>query len=230
MRILKSFLISFSLLFSFSVYAQNDTLGSDYESVELKTKPEIKSLMGPTTSVGRYASLDIGVASFEGHRFLQLGVTGAVITNHQFSLGLTVSSFVYPFDKDSVDFTNSSDEGRSSERYGVFGGVHIGYTIFPKEPVHITFPLALGAGVYGVKTYYDENVFIDIDRDRWDRDYEGEALFFIRPGVKVEMNISSFCMFAIGLEYLYTDMNIKGYEPSGMDNMSISTSIKLGSF
>jgi hypothetical protein len=69
----------------------------------------------------------------------------------------------------------------------------------PKFPVHVSFPILIGAG--GVAVVRDNN------DDDWDDDFESEAsdaFMVIEPGVEVELNITHFFKFCIGAHYRYT--------------------------
>jgi len=205
------------LLISYSAQAQTDSLSSDYVTVDHKPEPDIKSFTGPTKEIGAFGALDMALTNFDNRRFLQLGATGALVLNHSLSVGLTGAAFVYSFNRDSVDFDKQESSGED-DRAGAYGGVYMEYIFLPKEPVHISIPIAVGIGGYGRK------------EEEFNRFFDGAMFLFIRPGVRADINVSSFFRLSMGMDYMLTDLKIKGYEPTGLDNVSFITSLKFGRF
>jgi hypothetical protein len=111
---------------------------------------------------------------------------------------------------------------------GGYGGFFFEPIIMPRYPVHISFPILIGAGGVSV---------VSSDNDGWD-EYESEAsdaFMVIEPGVEVELNVTRFFKFCVGAYYRYTsDVDIQETEyqvdPDILRGFSGGVTFKFGRF
>ena len=84
---------------------------------------------------------------------------------------------------------------------GGYGGLYIEPILFPKLPVHLSFPTLFGAG--GI-TYVS-------DRHNFDTDFieDSEVFLLIEPSAEIELNLTKFFRLAMGASYRFpTPFNI----------------------
>ena len=76
---------------------------------------------------------------------------------------------------------------------------HFEPLLMPKLPVHVAFPVLIGAGGVAVMSVNDGNF--------WEDNFKSEAsdaFMVIEPGIEVELNVTRFFRFCVGAYYLYT--------------------------
>jgi hypothetical protein len=153
---------------------------------------EIQTIMGKNNAVGGYGALTIQYTELEGRDAFVFGARGGILMGHMMALGLGGSGF---FNDVHYDATTGQDISLA----GGYGGFFFEPIIMPKFPVHISFPILIGAG--GVSVYS-----VNGDND-WNDNYKSEAsdaFMVIEPGIEVELNITRFFRFCMGGYYRYT--------------------------
>lgn len=187
-------IITFALAFLFSafLFAQE----GDEEMRLLfhkKDKPGKEKIAN-----GGYGSFSLGWTQIDKKNSALFGGRIAWIANHHFALGLAGYGFASDFyDGDTY---NPSDYFLG----GGYGGIHFEPIIAPMSPVHVSFPILLGAGGVtaappGNWDRYDQNYHYD------NYYYDSDFFFVFQPGVEVEFNIVKFFRVAIGGSYRLTD-------------------------
>jgi hypothetical protein len=182
---------------------------------------EIQTLMGKNNSVGGYGALTIQYTEIEDRDAFVFGARGAVVVGHMMAIGLGGSGF---FNDVQHDATLDQDISIA----GGYGGFFFEPIIMPRYPVHVSFPILIGAGGVSV---------VSSDNDGWD-DYESEAsdaFMVIEPGVEVELNVTRFFKFCVGAYYRYTsDVDIEEIEyqvdPGILKGFSGGVTFKFGRF
>jgi len=123
------FVLTIALLAGLTLNAQNDS-----------TKNEIKTIFGNHKfSNGGYGGLTFGVDNIDGSSAFHSGIRAAWMIGHSFGLGFAASGFSNNWDKYSF-----SDE----DFYcldGGYGGILLEPVLFPRLPIHLSFPIVLGA-------------------------------------------------------------------------------------
>ncbi len=169
----------------------------DEESMSDKSD-EIQTLMGKNNTVGGYGAISILYSEIDNRDAFVFGAKGAIVLGHMMSLGIGGSGFFNDVHYDAV-------AEKKINLTGGYGGFFFEPVILPKFPVHVAFPILIGAGGVSV-TSHD-------DTDNWNDNYKSEAsdaFMVIEPGVEVELNITRFFRFALGAYYRYTtDVNIE---------------------
>ncbi len=132
MKTFKIIPLIFALLISLSAIAQE-------ESEEMKTL--FKNSSTDKISNGGYGSFSIGYTQINSQDALQLGGRVAWIANHRFALGIAGYGFINNLDKNYSD-----DDPSSYFLAGGYGGLFFEPILMPNRPVHVSFPILLGAG------------------------------------------------------------------------------------
>ncbi|MDX9932700.1 MAG: hypothetical protein RB294_08960, partial [Bacteroidales bacterium] len=117
-------------------------------------------------------------------------------------------------------------ETEFSSIQGGYAGLLLQPVIFPKFPVHISFPVLLGAGgAASVSTYYNEP---------WDAYWEmqDETFYFIvEPAAEVELNLIRWIRLSAGVSYRLTSpVNLQGYSNDVLRGLSGNVTLSFGKF
>ena len=181
---MKKLLVFFgALAMTLTSFAQQD---DEYYSDDIQT------LMGKNNSVGGYGAISIQYTELENRDAFVFGAKGAIVLGHMMSLGLAGSGF---FNDVHYDVTTEQDISLA----GGYGGFFFEPILMPRFPVHVAFPIMIGAGGVAVVSV-DQN-------DNWNDNYKSEAsdaFMVIEPGIELELNVTKFFRFSIGGYYRYT--------------------------
>ncbi len=200
---MKTTSIIFALFFiSLTLWAQQE--GNNNE--------EIKTIFkSGSHSNGGYGGLMVNYSEIGNRDALLVGAKGGWVINHSFTLGLGGYGFM----------TEPLYDPLLSDRYefaGGYGGLLLEPIIGGKQPVHVSFPVIIGAGgiAYNKHYSYDENVNTEIYED-------SDAFFVVEPGIEIEFNIVKFMRFALAGSYRYTSNIGLKYQTDGLGEQSIGT-------
>lgn len=155
---------------------------------------EMKTLFGNsgTRSNGGYGALTTGYSNIDNRDAILMGARGAWLINHKLGIGLAGTGFL----------TSSKEDVVLNDRYqlaGGYGGLFFEFIVNPNSPIHVSFPLTIGAGgvAYVRKDYNFNNNFESLEHD-------SEAFFMVEPGIELELNLVKFMRLAFGASYRYT--------------------------
>jgi len=232
-------LLIFAICFSSAAFSQ-DTLRLFGHKDSQKSKPvpdtvvkaqpvytsnpnEIQTLTGPGRNVGFYFGFHSEYSQIAGYDAFGAGGTFAMIANHGLAIGFSGKGFfTEPYER--VPGSNTS-----YSYTGGYGGFLIEPIIFPKFPVHVSFPILLGAGGIAKSTLinyeypYDyTEVFIE----------DAEAFLIAEPGMELEFNVTRWMRMGLGASYRFTT-NLESnssFESNPMNGFTGGFSLKFGKF
>lgn len=193
-----------------------------------KEKPEsdIKTLFGSADIVhGGYGGASVVYTEFNKKGGLLVGGRGGWIINHAISLGIGGYGIT-----NKIDFKGIVENDEVTLNGG-YGGMYIEFFVFPKQPIHLAFPILVGAG--GVSYSLDR---YDADLDNDDEDFDpyfvdDDAFFVLEPGVEIELNVLRNFRVAFGASYRYlADMSLINTESDAFDGIATGISFKFGKF
>lgn len=204
----KVIILIFINIIAMSSYAQRDT--------------EVKTLFGSKSEVRGFGSFDIKMTEFNNENAVFLGGHGGVILNKHFifgggGYGLTTKN----------DFRVPGGTPERLNLYGGYGGLILGYILAPKEVIHVSFPVLIGAG--GVEVVDDSLPTVNDLRATIER----TAFFVIEPGVEIEMNVARFLRIAANGGYRHVegaDLDINAISNSDLSSWTAGISFKFGKF
>jgi len=199
------------------------------ENKQTASGDEVKTLFGKNDKIshGWFVGPQTAYTQFDGRDVWMGGIAAGWIINHNFTIGLTGMGFV---NRNGLWYDNVQDTlGAYLE--GGYGGLLLEYTLFPKSPVHVTFPVLIGGG--GISMVSDD-VFYTWDEDEWDDDHKvltDDAFFVVEPGVRVELNVVKFFRINAGVSYRYVpDLNLKNMDQNMLNNFTATVGLKFGKF
>jgi hypothetical protein len=184
---------------------------------------DIQTLMRGNESVGGYGAISMQYTELENRDAFVFGARGGVLMGHMVALGLGGSGFFN-------DMHYDASSGLDLSLAGGYGGFFFEPILFPKFPVHVAFPVLIGAGGVAVVSTNDNN--------DWNDHYNSEAsdaYMVVEPGVEIELNVTRFFRFCIGGYYRYTsDVDIQDplfdVSPDILRGFSGGVTFKFGRF
>ena len=180
-----------ALLTLSSVYSQK------YADTYSPEDDKVKSLLGKGNDLNGFGALDLKVGDFVGERALLAGAYGGFIVNRRYLFGLAGYGLVT-----NVEFDGSipgQEDVKKLNLHGGYGGVLIGVTIAPRELIHVSIPIVLGAGSWEV---VDKDFFVNNPADS-EFTVENSVFFVVEPGLELEFNITKYFRIGAGATYRY---------------------------
>jgi len=227
-KVLFVFLVAVFLSSGTSVLAQEESQKEEFKTLFAKSNGHINH--------GGYAAITIGYAEIDKRAALEIGGRLAWLINHQFAFGFAGKSFFNDIDNASTDPANDYYLA------GGYGGLFFQPIIFPKAPVHVSFPIILGVG--GIALYPNEpNNNYHWEEDYYHSDsYDSDVFLVFEPGVDVEFNMLRYMRMSLGVSYRFTNkvnlvyaydkdiMNPTKIDDGVLNNLSINMAIMFGWF
>ena len=175
------------------VFAMLNLKSQDPEFQYYKNK-EIKTLLGRDRSGGGYGSFTIGYSMIDNQHAVLLGGRLAWVASHYVGIGFGGTGFINEYHYEpAID--------REVFLTGGYGGLYIEPILFPRQPVHLSFPCLFGVGGISYITNDQDfnNNFIE----------DSEAFLLMEPAAEVELNLTKFFRMAIGAGYRFpTPFNV----------------------
>ena len=204
-----------------SAQEKKDTT-NQYAVIEHGSNNEIKTLFGGNHNNGIYLSYDLGFGTIDKKQAVETGGRLAWIIDHSIALGffgngfVTASDFNKPINNVNTNVTLA----------GGYGGFLIEPIIFPKRPIHVSFPIELGVGGAGYQSSsYNHDTYDYMGNSN------GDVFMVLRPGVEVEMNMLKFFRLGLGLQYRYVyGLNLDGFGKNDLNGVTASIAFKFGKF
>lgn len=205
------FAIMVSLFFSVALMHAQE-IENEQQIRTIFSGSEVKSLRG-------YGALSIEYTTIDNLDAICIGGRGAVIVNHNLAFGIGGKGFI----SNTVYDNYLLDDYEFS---GGYGGFYIEPIIMGNNPVHLSFPVLIGAGGIGYLKHWGED-----DGDDNYVDEDSNAFFVLEPGVEIEFNMIKWMRMAIVGSYRFTsDINLK-YKKGGIaGGIAIAPSDMLRSF
>jgi len=109
---------------------------------------------------------------------------------------------------------------------GGYGGLMLGFIIAPREVIHVTIPLFIGAGSFHeIERQYDFNNF--------PRDVSllTSSFAVAEPGLQVEINVSKTVRLGVGGNYrLIQGTNFREISDEDLSGFAGNITLKIGRF
>lgn len=217
---MKKIFLAATAFFSVSlVHAQNETPAQQPE--------EMQTLFNGSGPLGWWVSPDFAVTSIDGRNAWLGGLSGGVIINHNFSIGLGGYGIM---NSNNLNFSGVLDTA-DVYLYGGYGGVKFEYRMAPLKKVHLAFPVLIGGGSVAYSTWNWKNAGAWED-DNWDENvYVWDSFFVIEPGVVVGLNLLKWMRFDAGVSYRYAPgVDLPKTNSNLMNGVNGTFSLKFGKF
>ncbi len=183
---------------------------------------EMRTLFGKNRSNGGYGAFWMGYSNLDDKHALQFGGRGSWVIQHSFAIGLGGTGFMNEYHYDIV-------LDKDVFLTGGYAGLYLEPILFGKSPVHLSFPVLLGAGGVSFVTHNDVD---------WDSNFveDYDAFLIIEPGVDIELNLTRFMRVGFGATYRIPTAFDIGQSPIGnidagsLRGLTYNVTFKFGSF
>jgi hypothetical protein len=195
---------------------------NQYAVIEHGSNSDIKTLFGGNHTNGFYISYDLGFGTIDKKQTVETGGRIAWIIDHSIAIGFFGNGFV-----SASDFNKIIDNVNSNVTLaGGYGGFLIEPILFPKHPIHVSFPIELGVGGAGYQSSsYNPKTYDYMGNSN------GDAFMVVKPGVELEMNMLKFFRLGLGMQYRYIyGLNLDGFNKNDLNGLSASIAFKFGKF
>jgi len=191
---------------------------------------EFRTILGDlkSRSNGGYGEFSVKYLSIAQSDAFLHGGGGAWIFQNYFYTGFNA----YSFNTLPKTDPNLGSDCRFS---GGYGGINMGFIIFPRSVVHISIPIMGGAGVVSYMKHF--RGFYDL-KD-WQTE-DTEMFLFVEPGIELEINLLKFLRLSAGAHYIFTsnyELNyisdnklVENFTPNLLEKITVGFSMKFGKF
>jgi hypothetical protein len=188
---------------------------------------DIQTLFHHNGPIGWWVSPDFAWTRIESKDAFLAGVSGGIIINHSFSVGLagygimTSQNLRYSGINDTADVY----------LYGGYGGLKLEYRLSPLNLINIAFPLLIGGGgaaysTLGPNDWYNNNYY-----DNNPSAYVWDSFFVIEPGVLIGINLLKFMRLDAGVSYRITSaIHLPKTDSNLLNGFNANISLKFGKF
>jgi hypothetical protein len=191
---------------------------------QTKTRPasDIQTLTGPGKNIGFYFGFHSEYSQVAGYDAFGAGGTFALIANHGLAIGFSGKGFfTEPYERIPGSNTSYSYTGG-------YGGFLIEPIIFPKYPIHVSFPILLGAGGIAKSMFTNNNYPYDYTEVYVE---DVEAYIIAEPGIEIEFNVARWMRLGLGGSYRFTSsLEPSEFESNPLNGFTGGFSLKFGKF
>ncbi len=208
------------LIYTACILSALVSFGQKYVDTNDPKDEEVKSLLSKKNDLNAFGALDLKVTDLMSERGLLVGAYGGFIINRRYLFGVAGYGLVT-----NVEFEGlvpDQTEPKQLNLHGGYGGIIIGPTIAPRELIHISIPIVIGAGSLEV---VDKDFFTNNPADS-EFTVENSVFFIAEPGIEIEFNITKYFRLGAGATYRY----ISGLELDNVQNEDISGTTAMISF
>jgi hypothetical protein len=184
------------------------SFSQESDSTHKHKDKEFMTLLGNHQPRGFYGAFTVGYSEINEEQAVLFGGRFIWITSHSLGLGFGGSGFINEY---HYEPSINADVFLT----GGYGGLYIEPILMPRYPVHLSFPILLGAG--GISYISTES---GMNSNMID---DSEAFLLVEPGAELELNITKFFRMSLGATYRFPSAFNVG--TSGTPNAS-SESIK----
>lgn len=189
---------------------------------EKKERPkEVITLMGKVDSHGGYAAMGMSYSEINKIPAMSFNARGSWVIGHAFAFGIGGTGFVSDFQFNEIAEENTSYQGG-------YGGLYFEPIILPRFPVHISFPMFIGAG--GIAEIIDFTNFENYETSL----YDASSFLLFEPGVELELNFFKHLRIAFGATYRYpATINFSNSTleaEKALEGLTMGVTFKIGKF
>jgi hypothetical protein len=182
---------------------------------------QFKTIFGGR-SIGGYGGFGLGYSMIDSRHALTFDARGGIVMGHSLSMGIGGAGFINEYEYDP-------QINKDVSLVGGYGGFYIEPILFPKMPVHLSFPVFVGMGGAAYTSFVkDENGDYTQDNEI----EETSSIFLvIEPSAELEFNLTRFFRLAAFLSYRYTSgVEIPNVPSDVLNTYTAGLRFKFGKF
>lgn len=203
------------ILFVFVFFLSTGLMAYSQDS----TSYQIRTIGGTKPSVGGFGGISAGYTMLEDRDAIYVGARGAALFGHCIAVGLAGQAFVnsYLYDADIDERINL---------VGGYGGLYVEPILFPRFPVHVSFPIVGGVGAV-TRTFMVEDEDLTIEN----MPGTNEVFFVGEAGVAVDFNVTRFFRLAFeGTYRLTSSVDLGNSVSRDLNGFTAGVALKFGKF
>lgn len=143
---------------------------------------------------GGYGAIMVNYSQIIDRDAILIGGRGAWVVDHGFGLGLGGYGFMTDPQMDPI-------KGEEYQVSGGYGGLLLEPIVGAKSPIHLSFPILIGAGGVAYNKHWQEYEEDQSDKETYE---DSDAFFVFEPGVELEFNMVKFFRLGLTVTYRYT--------------------------
>ncbi len=180
----------------------------------------IKTLAGSGYHSGGFGAISFRFSDFQDETLAMAGFRGGWIINRTLAIGLEGHGII-----PTAEFQEILP-GRDAVLLGGYGGMFLEPILFSNEIVHVTFPIAGGAGWLGFHDDWEDND--DVDNEEL---IDDDVFWYLEPGVGLEVNVARHFRIGMGVTKRFTqDLELDFARDSDFENLNYFLTLKFGRF
>jgi hypothetical protein len=219
----KVFFLFLALVASLAIKAQIKTK-SDSTG---KNSDELQTLFTKTSQPGWWISADLAWTKFDSKDVFLGGMSGGIIINHSFSIGLAGYGIM---NSQNLRYSGISDVA-DVYLYGGYGGLKLEYRINPLKKINVAFPLLIGGGGLTYSTWAMDYMHGNNNYGNSEFTYAWDSFFVIEPGVVLGVNLLKFMRLDAGISYIFAPgIDLPKTSSNPLNSFNGSISFKFGRF
>lgn len=183
---------------------------------------EIQTLAGKHSHHGGFGAISFRGTEFNDQNIIMLGFRGGWIISRAMAIGFEGYGIIPTAEYENIDPNTSL----TSRAVGGYGGMFLEPIILSNKVVHVTFPVAAGAGWLGYIVDWEEN------SNYYSNDLiDDDVFWYVEPGAAVELNVARNFRINVGASYRFTqDLELVNTSSSAFDAWNYFLTLKFGSF
>ncbi|MEO9475605.1 MAG: hypothetical protein ABJG41_08720 [Cyclobacteriaceae bacterium] len=186
---------------------------------------DVKTLSGSMNHSGGFFGASFRASEFNSETAVLAGFRTGWIVNRTVGIGVEGHGIIPTAKFDGID------PDRSTVLLGGYGGMFMEFILFSNQVVHITFPIAGGAGWLGYHIDWEEDRINDPNFNTTNGIVDQDVFWYVEPGASLEMNVSRSFRIAFGVSKRFTqDFELINTSSSDFENLNFFMTLKLGKF
>ena len=193
-----------------------------YHYNNYRNNDDIQTLAGKDSHHGGFGAISFKASEFNSKDIIMAGFRGGWIINRAMAIGFEGYGIIPTAEYENIDIGSSL----SSRAVGGYGGMFLEPIILSNKVVHITFPVAGGAGWLGYIVDWEHN------QNHYSNDLiDDDVFWYVEPGAALELNVARNFRINTGVSYRFTkDLDLINTSASAFDAWNYFLTLKFGRF
>ncbi len=193
-----------------------------YHYNNYRKNDEIQTLAGKHSHHGGFGAVSFKATEFNNEDIIMAGFRGGWIINRAMAIGFEGYGIIPTAEYENID----PDISLRSRSVGGYGGIFLEPIVLSNKVVHVTFPVAAGAGWLGYIVDWEEN------NNYYSNDLiDDDVFWYLEPGAALELNVARNFRINMGASYRFTkDLELINTSSSAFDAWNYFLTLKFGSF